>query len=82
MRNKTSVKERSFSIELNSRVNLKNVTLTNRTKESVLIEGTIGRLVHARFAEGMILEIVGNKGILRIDVTENEFEKPSVNEVN
>ena len=30
----------------------------------------------------MILEIVGNKGILRIDVTENEFEKSSVKEAN
>ncbi len=80
MKSKTAEKKRSFSVELNSKVNLKNVTLTNDIQESVLIEGTIGKLMHARFAEGEILEIMGDKGILRIDVTENEFEKPNAKE--
>jgi hypothetical protein len=82
MKNKILEKKRSFSIELNSRINLKNVTLANNTHENVLIEGTIGRLVHARFVEGEILEVIGDGGILRIDIVENEFEKPSAREVN
>jgi len=77
MKNTKTAKERSFSIELKSKVNLKNVTLTNNSKESVLVEGTIGELQHAEFVEGTVLEIVADKGIMRIDITENEIKKLS-----
>lgn len=56
-------KERFFSVELKSKVNLKNVTLTNGTHENVLVEGSLGQLVHAGFAEGVILEVVGSLGV-------------------
>ena len=67
--------ERIFSIELKSKTSLKQVALTNDSKENVLVEGTIGQLMQAQFAEGVILQIVGNKGILRIDLSENEITK-------
>jgi hypothetical protein len=75
MENKTIRKERVFSVELKSKRNLKNVTLTNGSSDSVLVEGTIGELVQATFAEGIILEVVGKKGILRIDLREDEIKK-------
>ena len=68
------VNERCFSIELKSKVNLKNVTLTNGGHENVLIEGTLGQLQRAEFAEGVILEVVGEKGILRINLSQNEIK--------
>jgi len=75
MESETIGKERVFSVELKSKRNLKNVTLTNGSSDSVLVEGTIGELVQATFAEGIILEIVGKNGILRIDLGEDEFQK-------
>jgi hypothetical protein len=75
MESKTSGKERVFSVELKSKRNLKNVTLTNGSSNSVLVEGTIGKLVQATFAEGVILEVVGKKGVLRIDLGEDEIKK-------
>jgi len=51
MESKTIGKERVFSVELMSKRNLKNVTLTNGSTDSVLVEGTIGELVQATFAE-------------------------------
>jgi hypothetical protein len=75
MNNKASGKERGFSVELKSNENIKNITLTNGSKDGVLIEGTIGGLMHATFAEGIILEVVGKKGIIRIDLEENEITK-------
>ena len=75
MERKTSEKERVFSVELKSKRNLKNVTLTNGSSDSVLVEGTIGELVQATFVEGIILEVVGKKGILRIDLGEDEIKK-------
>ena len=68
------VEERFFSVELKSKANLKNVTLTNGTHENVLLEGTLGQLVHAGFAEGVILEVIGEKGVLRINLCQNEIK--------
>jgi len=75
MEPKTASKERVFSLELKSKRNLKNVTLTNGSSDSVLVEGTIGELVQARFAEGIILEIIGKNGTLRIDLGEGDITK-------
>ena len=72
---KKSNEERFFSVELKSKANLKNVTLTNGSHENVLIEGTIGELVRAEFAEGVVLEVVGSLGVLRINLKETEIKK-------
>jgi hypothetical protein len=68
-------KERVFSVELKSKRDIKNFTLSNGSNENVLLEGNIGALVQARFAEGIVLEVVGKKGVLRIDLTEDEISK-------
>jgi hypothetical protein len=75
MKSKIGNKERVFSVELKSKRHLKNVTLTNGSSDSVLVEGTIGELMQATFAEGVILEVVGKKGVLRIDLGEDEIKK-------
>ena len=75
MKSKLTDKERVFSVELKSKRHLKNVTLTNGSSDSVLVEGTIGELVQATFAEGVILEVVGKKGVLRIDLGKDEIKK-------
>ena len=68
--------QRFFSIELNSKEQIKNMSLTNDgQKESTLIEGTIGNLVEATFTEGIILEVTGTKGTLRLDLQANEIIK-------
>jgi hypothetical protein len=79
MENKSNVKERVFTVELKSKRNLKNVTLTNGSSDSVLVEGTIGEFIQASFAEGVILEVVGKHGVLRVDLREDEIQKPNVN---
>jgi hypothetical protein len=73
--NMETKKERVFSVELKSKRDLKNFTLTNDSDQNVLIEGNIGELLQARFAEGIVLEVIGQKGVLRIDLTEDEISK-------
>ena len=73
--NKPMEKERSFSIELKSKGYLKNITLNNEFREKALIEGTIGELEQAKFVDDVILEVLGSKGILRIDIRENELKR-------
>ena len=75
MKDKREKDDRFFSIELKSKSSLKNVALTNGSNENVLVEGTIGQLQHAEFAEEVIFQIVGNKGVLRIDLSENEIAR-------
>jgi hypothetical protein len=72
---KPNGKERVFSVELNSKINLKKVTLTDGSSDNVLVEGTIGELVHATFKECVILEVKGKNGVLRVDLGENEIQK-------
>jgi len=36
--------------------------------------------VQARFAEGIILEVVGKNGVLRVDLCEEEISKTAVQE--
>ncbi len=78
MQNKRAIKERVFSVELKSKGNLKNVTLTNASIDSVLLEGTIGELVYASFMEGVLLEVVGKNGIIRVDLGAEEIQKLTI----
>jgi hypothetical protein len=66
--------ERFFSIELNSKQQIKNISITQEgEKENTLIEGTIGNLIEAAFAEDVILEVTGTKGTLRLDLQAREL---------
>ena len=71
-------KERFFSLELKSKANLKSVTMPNGGLENVLIEGTIGHLQHATFVDGVVLEILCDKGVFRVDLIQDEIKaKPN-----
>jgi len=56
-----------FTVELKSRGNVKNVTLSNGG-QGVLIEGTLGALKRAEFVEDVVLEVTGDNGVLRVDL--------------
>jgi hypothetical protein len=47
--------------------------MTEAQKESTLIEGTIGNLIEATFTEGIVLEVTGTKGTLRLDLQAKEI---------
>ena len=70
-----SGKERVFTVELNSRSDVKNLIVQNGAKH-ILIEGTVGALKHAEFVEDTILELVGTRGVLRVDLTREDLAKP------
>jgi len=70
-------KERVFTVELQSKKYLKSVSLTNGAADRVLLEGNMGELLQATFKEGVILEVIGKNGILRVDLEEMEISKPT-----
>ncbi len=66
--------ERVFTIELESRGSVKNVSLGE--DEKVFIEGSLGTFKRAQFVEDLVLEVIGSKGELRIDLALNDLQKP------
>lgn len=66
-------KGRVFTVELTSRAALKSASLGNGTQEGVLIEGTLGTLTSAGFLDGVVLEVVGTEGVLRLDLRSQEI---------
>jgi len=69
------VDEHMFSIELKSKEHVKRVALSNENGGNVLIEGFLGKLQDLSFTEGIMLEIQGTNGTLRMDLSEKELER-------
>jgi len=65
--------ERIFSVDLKSRKAVKTASLGNGGGNGVAIEGTLGTLERASFLEGVVLEIVGTFGVLRVDLSREEL---------
>jgi hypothetical protein len=75
MDKKTKPRERVFTIELRSKRDLKSVALNKDADETAYVQGTVGELVEARFEEDVILEVRGTRGVLRVDLGEDEIKK-------
>jgi len=67
------VEKHAFSIELKSREYLKLVAMPNDTGDNVLIEGFLGALEAVDLIEGVMLEIQGTNGTLKMDLKEEEL---------
>lgn len=66
-------KGRVFTVELKSKAALRNASFANGLQEGVLIEGTLGTLTGAGFLDGVVLEVVGTEGVLRLDLRSEEI---------
>ena len=60
----------AFSIEMTSRVHVRKIVLSNGRGDGVLLEGYLGEIEEVSFVEGVILELRGANGTLRVDVEE------------
>ena len=70
-----STMKQTFSVTLDSKEQLKNVSLTEDLYQKVFIEADLGILKQVKFTEGLLLEIIGTKGVLRIDMPEELIRK-------
>lgn len=51
------------------------MSVSNESHDRVLFEGDLGRLQKLSMIEGVVLEVKGAHGILRIDLSEEELRK-------
>ncbi len=66
---------RGFSIEMESKRHVKNISISNEAHDRVLFEGDIGELKELSMVDEKVLEIRGSNGLLRVDVTVGELDK-------
>ena len=67
-------KERhSFSIVIASKDHVNMVSINNEPDSEVMFEGELGELLEIKLIEGILLQITGENGVLRVDLTEKEL---------
>ncbi len=68
------IQEHSFSIEMNSKESVRSISFHSKENGHIFFEGFLGKLRNVSLVEGVMLEIEGSNGILKLDVTQQEFE--------
>lgn len=66
-----SSKSCGFSIEINSKKHLRDISLSNSGREAVLIEGDLGPLKDVTFFEDKVLIVKGSYGTLRAELSKS-----------
>ena len=67
--------EHGFSVELNSNEHLRRFTILSGAEYPILAEGFLGELQQITFVEGLMLEIKCSKGVLRVEMKEDELKR-------
>ena len=62
--------ETGFSLEVDSKLHVKNVTISDEAHGRVLFEGSLGKLEELSLIDGVVLEIRGAHGTLRVEIEE------------
>jgi len=70
---KVRTMEHTISVEMNSKNQVKNISISNEAHDRVLFEGSIGQLLELSLVESNVLEFIGTKGVLRVAVTEEQL---------
>jgi len=74
-----SKKKGFFSVEIESKKHLTNVSISNKPHERVVIEGYLGELSEIEMIENVLIQFKGANGVLRIDLSKDElWQKLSV----
>jgi len=62
-----------FSVEIESKKHLTNVSISNKPHERVVIEGYLGELSEIEMIENVLIQFNGANGVLRIDLSKDEL---------
>jgi hypothetical protein len=68
------IEEHSFSVEMKSEHCVRRMSFLDKENGKVFFEGFLGELTSVSMVEGLMLEIEGINGVLRVDITQKEME--------
>ena len=71
--NKRTSSRHSFSIEMASKEHVQKVSVSDSLEGGVIFEGELGELVCIELVEGIMLQISGDNGTIRIDISKDEL---------
>jgi len=66
--------EHSFSIEMKSEKDVRKMTFADKEDNHVFFEGFLGKLKSIIMVEGMMLQIEGINGTIRLDISKEELQ--------
>ena len=66
--------EHSFSVEMKSEKNVQKMFFAGKEDNHVFFEGSLGKLTNIFMVEGMMLQIEGVNGTLRMDISKEELQ--------
>jgi hypothetical protein len=69
------MEEHAFSIEMKSEQCVRKMSFFDKENGHVFFEGFLGELKSVALIEGVMLEIEGINGVLKLDITRREVEK-------
>lgn len=69
------VKERGFSVEMDSKNHVRSLVVSDESRGKVLIEGNLGELRELEMVEEIVLQMKGTKGTLRVDLDNRDIRK-------
>lgn len=67
--------EHSFSVEMKTKGAIKRISYLDKENEQILFEGCLGKLTCIKMVEGVMLEVEGANGTLKLDITQKEIEQ-------
>jgi len=65
--------EHAFSIEMKSKHCVRRMSFLDKENGTVFFEGFLGALRNVAMVEGVMLEIEGENGVLKLDITQQEM---------
>ena len=68
------IEEHSFSVEMKSEQCVRRMSFLDKENGKVFFEGFLGELTGVSMVEGLMLEIEGVNGVLRVDITQKEMD--------
>jgi hypothetical protein len=68
------IEEHSFSIEMNSQACVRRMTFQDKENNRVFFEGFLGELKNVSMIEGLMLQVEGANGVLRLDIVQKDLE--------
>jgi hypothetical protein len=69
------IEEHSFSIEMKTQSAVRKMSILDEENSQVFFEGFLGKLKNINMIEGVMLEIEGANGTIKLDITQKEIEQ-------
>ncbi len=69
------VEEHSFSVEMKSEHCVRRMSFLDKENGHVFFEGFLGELKNVSLVEGLMLEMEGANGVLRVDITTEDLRR-------